>query len=87
MGQMSKDRGTASLDRLRELLGTMLGGDEVENAARVLGLCAALDDADRLGTEIARRMGAEAYYADGYDVGVSLIFGMADVSGEVSDDA
>jgi len=71
MGQTNNDRGVA-MDRLRELLGTMLGGNEAENAARVLGLCSALDDADRLGTEVARRMDAETYYAEGYDVGVSL---------------
>ena len=80
MGQMS-NRGVA-LDRLRELLRTMLTGDHDQNAARVLGLCAALDDADRLGTEVARRMGAEAHYAEAYDVGVSLAEAL-----EVSDDA
>jgi len=81
MGRTNNDR-VVAMHRLRELLGTMLGGNEAGNAARVLGLCAALDDADRLGTEVARRMGAEAYYAEGYDVGVSLAEAL-----EVSDDA
>jgi len=71
MGRTNNDR-VVAMHRLRELLGTMLGGEPDQNVARVLGLCSALDDADRLGTEVARRMGAEAYYAEGYDVGVSL---------------
>ena len=81
MGRTNNDRGVA-MHRLRELLGTMLTGEPDQNAARVLGLCAALDDADRLGTEVARRMDAEAFYAEGYDVGVSLAEAL-----EVSDDA
>ena len=71
MGRTNNDRSVA-LDRLRALLGAMLGGDEVETSARMLGLCAALDDADQMGTDVARRMGAEAEYAEAYDVGVSL---------------